>query len=150
MIPSALVPCCYGFIHTKEQLPGAIWATDVRRMFRANWVWLWEEPGAGAQLVSLKVGPDEHMVQPLPFEFMRRSVEPWKFLSLGLLEGQAAPAVEHNESTVLLNGARVHSLMARDFEQPCQQIRVAAVGEQLSAICKGKVIGLVLVGWEVP
>lgn len=142
-------PCCYGFIHTGEQLPGAVWCTEVQRPFRAHWLWVWDEP-PGATLLSLKVALDEHLVQHMPFAAMGRSIEPWKFLQLGLLEGQSAPQVESNATTVLLNGARVHSMMARDFDRPAIEMRAAKVGEQLSAICKGKVRGVVLVGWEVP
>lgn len=141
-------PVCYGFVHLKEQLPGAVWMTEVQRPFRANWLWLWGDDGA--TLLSLKVAHDEHLVQHMPFAFMHRSIEPEKFLTLGLLHPQAPPAIEANATTVLLNAARVEPMMARDFGQPSITMRSAAVGEQLSAISKGKVRGVLLVGWEIP
>lgn len=139
-------PVCYGFIHLTEQLPGAVWISELARPFRANWLWLWGDHTA--TLLSLKVAHDEHLTQQMPFMMMRRSISPEKFLEHGVLPRQAAPAVESNGATMLLNGARLHSLMARDFEQPSVSVRAAALGEQMSAISKGNVRGVVLVGWE--
>jgi|SRR5262245_16369541 len=147
-----LEPCCHGFIHTSEQLPGAAWSTQVAFPFKPRWLWLWGDEGGAhaAVLRSLCVALDEHLVQPMPFAFMTRTMPRENFIALVTM----GPNVERIEpgdgrTSLLFKGARVHPLLARNNGHPEVQIRQAKVGEQLSVQATGNIHGIVLVGHQL-
>lgn len=139
------VPCCYGFVHLVETLPGVVWKAPVARPFRAEWLWLWGDDTA--ELTSLSVALDEHLVQRMPFAVMRRPITPEQFLTA--VERKPGAPIEVTSTSVLLAGARIRPDMARDHGRPSVEIRGALVAEELSVIAKGNVRGVVMVGWEL-
>jgi len=137
-IATEVEECCYGFIlhEPKRHEPEHTWKRQVQRPFRGNWLWLWGD--AGAELLVLRCGTLDQLVQPMPFEWMQRDVTPEQFLKF-----VKDPKEE-------LEAARVAPAICSSFGHAALVLAGVNVGAELQFRFRGPVRGIVLVGVQVP